>query len=89
MEQAIRPEGEVNPELPPDLRPRQIIELYQGFADTIENNPNYPSQKTAVVPGDVTIKQFVGYCRERAGENYTNETGEGARKRFQNSDLLQ
>jgi hypothetical protein len=66
----------------PDTRQGGAAELYSGFADEIENHPNYDARKDIVVPFDVSLNQFVAYCRERAEENYTNETMHEAEERF-------
>lgn len=91
-ESVPNPEEEINKgrtELPADMRPRPITELYRSFADTIEAHPNYQSRKGIATSSDVTLEQFVAYCRERAEENYTNETERSAQRRFQKYyDLL-
>ena len=82
MEKGTHPEEEINIELPPDSQRRPIATLYEGFAVTIENHPNYAARKNPALPGYMTLKQFMRYCRERSDDNYTNERGREAQERI-------
>ena len=62
--------------------PNSITEIYGGYADELEHNPNYERLKKVAVPGEMTIEQYVGYLRERAADNYTNQTAREEEERF-------
>lgn len=69
-------------ELLPYSRSTSLAELYAEFADSLESHPNYEARKDRAPAGEMTLKQYVGYCRERATENYTNELAGEMAKRF-------
>jgi hypothetical protein len=66
-----------------ESRKGEITEIYNNYADTLENHPDYHERKSMAVPGEIKLEQYVTYCRERAAENYTNETAQEAEERFE------
>ncbi|MBI4085661.1 MAG: hypothetical protein HY433_00205 [Candidatus Liptonbacteria bacterium] len=56
---------------------------YKEAADLIERHPNFQVRKDKNVSGNMTLSQYVNYCRERSRENYTNETTEDAQRLFE------
>jgi len=60
-----------------------VAEIYNSYADNLEHHPSYKRLKAAAIPGVMTIEQYVGYLRERAAENYTNQTAQEEEREFQ------
>lgn len=59
-----------------------ITEMYTDFANEISSHQNFEARRKMAVPFDVSLEQYVAYCKERAQENYTNDLERDAQERF-------